>query len=306
MRTTMVPTLRLTAFQVAIVAMFSSTAAGTEPQKATDVDHGRALYARHCASCHGPSATGGGPDSDLFPAPPRNLHEGFLGKYDDETLSLRIREGRQLPLFLDRAALQRHSTDVDSLLTHLHRLPAIDWNRVDAGWSSYVARCEVCHGPTGDGPPAIDTPGNPANLALRATWKAQTEDDRRAAIRHARQGMPSLAPPVGADEGEAIAKFVDLFSPGFSLFSRHCANCHADDGRGVSTLGEVAGEVVPLPAVKFDADYFTSVSADELRSRVWHMLETNKPSMPHFRAVLDDTEVRAIVAFLRSTEPTAP
>lgn len=306
MRTKMAPAFRHTAVQLAIVAIVAGTSAATEPHASTPVDHGRVLYARHCASCHGPSATGGGPDADLFPTPPRNLQEGFLGRYDDETLSLRIREGRRLPMFLDRVALQRHVADVDSLLTHLRRLPSIDWNRVDAGWSSYVARCEVCHGPTGDGPAAIDTPGRPANLALRSTWKAQTEKDRRAAIRHEREGMPRLEPAVGADEGAAIAAFVDLFSPGFSLFSRHCANCHADDGRGIATLGEVAGEVFPLPAVTFDDDYFKSVDADELRGRVWHMLETNKPSMPHFRALLDDTEVRAILAFLRSTAPAAP
>lgn len=265
---------------------------------------GRGLFARHCASCHGPTGTGGGPDADLFPSAPRNLHDGFLAKYDDATLLRRIRDGRGLPLFLDIGALQRHSAAVEDLVAHIRKLAELDWTAVEPGWAAYVARCEVCHGPTGDGPASIETAAAPTDLTRRDAWKARTSRQRRAAMRHARAGMAPLEPPVEPQEAASIAAFVDLFSPGFSLFSRHCANCHADDGRGVATLGEVQGEVFPLPAVVFDSDYLRKTDAAELRGKVWHMLESKRPSMPHFRVVLGDDDVRAILSYLRASEPT--
>jgi len=290
---------------LALVSLLAVSAQTSHAAQADNPD-GRIVYLRQCASCHGATGHGGGIDADLFPSPPRNLHEGFLDKYDDETLARRIRDGRNLPLFLDVDALRRHVSDVDQIIEHIRRLPNLDWARIEPGWSAYVDRCEVCHGPTGDGPPV---PGNatvPADLGRKDAWKAQSDADRLTAIRHERAGMPQLDPPIGADEGRAIKEFVDLFSPGFSLFSRHCSNCHADDGRGVATLGEVAGELFPLPSVAFDAEYVRRMDPDDLRGKVWHMLETKKPSMPHFSVVLTEAEVSAVVRYLRAASTPAP
>lgn len=284
----------------AALALFLGLVASTPPAAAATVDDGRSLYLQNCASCHGDDARGGGPDSDLFPAPPRDLLAGFLSKYDDETLLRRIREGRSLPLYLDDDAMRAHSRQVDALVGYLKRLPGIDWNVVEPGWAAYVDHCEVCHGPTGDGPGEIETDKPPADLSsldIRERIRGAALVD---AVRHRRDGMPVLDPPVSEAEGRLIAAFVDLFSPGFSVYSRFCANCHADDGRGAGTLGEVPGDILPLPAFAFDNAWFADHSDDELRSRIWHMLETNKPSMPHFRVILTGDETRAILRYLRT------
>jgi len=274
--------------------------------RAADLDQGRILFVRHCASCHGTSGRGDGPDADIFPAPPRDLNTGVLATYDDATLARRIRSGRALPLVLDPAALRRHADDVDAILRHLRKLGRIDWPSVEPGWAAYVDRCEVCHGPTGDGPSEVDRDTRLPSLADAAFQDKHARSRMVDAVRHGRAGMPALDPPIDVAQAERIAAFVRLFSPGFTLYSRFCANCHADDGRGVGTLGEVPGDILPLPQVVFDDAYFTAHSAEHVRAKAWHMLETKRASMPHFRVVLGDADVARILGYLRSLARTPP
>lgn len=289
-----------------LLAIVTAAAAWAAPAAATTATAGRTLFLQHCASCHGIDGSGGGPDADLFPAPPRDLRSGFLAKYDDATLLRRIRDGRALPLVLDPEALARHSRQVDAIVAHLKRLPDIDWQKVEPGWAAWVDRCEACHGPTGEGPGELQTATPPPDLT-RAGLRARLRGPALLeALRHGRGGMPPLDPPVSAAEAEVVAPFVDLLSPGFSAYSRFCANCHADDGRGAATLGEVPGDILPMPAFAFDRAWFAQRSDAEVRARAWHMLETRKPSMPHFRVVLPEEDAQAILAWLRTLAPAPP
>ncbi|MBI4518152.1 MAG: c-type cytochrome [Deltaproteobacteria bacterium] len=268
-------------------------AAASAPGAETD---GARLYRLYCASCHGPQGKGDGPDAVIFAAAPRNLHEGFLGKYATDELVERIREGRALNLAFDPTALRARASAVEEVVAHLRRLPAIDWPRVEPGWQLYVERCEICHGQTGR-PGATLPPGvhPPRDLSDPAYQRSLSDRQLAVVVRHGRKGMPALAPQVTEAEAKLLAAFVRVLSPGFAEYSRSCANCHGDDGRGVKNLGEV----IKLPEVVFDRQYFKQRDPEQLRSRAWHMLAQQKPAMPHYRWTLSEAQARAIVEFLK-------
>ena len=260
---------------------------------------GRVLYQQYCLSCHGPSGRGDGPDATIFVVPPRDLHEGFLSRYATDDLVRRLRDGRALELGLDLAALRAHAQGVEDLVAHLKRLPGIDWDLVAPGWERYVDRCELCHGPTGR--PGTILPCGvrcPRDLSDPKFQRSMSDKDLITAVRHGRKHMPALTPRVTVDEAKELAKFVRLLSPGFELYSRYCANCHGDDGRGVRAMSER----VRLPKVVFDHAYFKAHDSDQLRTSVWHMLADEKPMMPHFRPLLSEAEARAIIEYVKSRD----
>lgn len=260
---------------------------------------GRVLYGRYCASCHGATGQGDGPDAAIFSKRPRNLHEGFLERYGTEDLVRRVRDGRQLELALDPQELRTQAKQVEEVVGYLKRLPAIDWHLVEPGWETYIRRCELCHGPTGQ--PGATLPAGvhrPRDLSDPAVQRSISDKDLIVVVRHGRKGMPALTPRVPQSDGPALAAFVRLFSPGFTLYSRYCANCHGDQGRGVQNLGEA----IRLPTVVFDRSYVAKHDPEELRKEIWHMLSEHKPAMPHYRWTISEAQARAIVEYLKSSE----
>lgn len=73
------------------VALVTTVAALPAPAPAQDfppdVTRGKAVYARHCLSCHGTGGWGDGPDAAALRVPPANFHrfKSFL-KSDEELL----------------------------------------------------------------------------------------------------------------------------------------------------------------------------------------------------------------------------
>ena len=80
---------------------------------------------------------------------------------------------------------------------------------------------------------------------------------------------------------------------GLQLFRLSCASCHGEDGRPDPGL-----DPARVPPPRFDAVYVER-AGEALRARVWHILSEQKPSMPHFRGRLGESEARAIVTYLR-------
>jgi mono/diheme cytochrome c family protein len=118
------------------------------------------------------------------------------------------------------------------------------------------------------------------------------------AVRHGRPGMPPI-PTLRSDaDASTLVAFVRVLSPGFELYSRHCASCHGDDGHPQRDF------VAPRqrPAVVFDRAWLTRRDPTQLRAAVSHMLEERHPSMPHFRSTLTEPGARAIVQYLRRTQ----
>lgn len=290
-----------------VILLFCAALPAVASDSATSRNIGAAvLYARYCSACHGPTGSGDGHDAAFFEPRPRDLRAGILTKYPTAELARRVRTGALLTLAVDVEELRRQASDVEEVVAHMRRLPATRWRLVEDGWDLYVDRCQACHGATGEpGPPP---PGvkQPRALSDAAFQKSMNDDELIEAVRHGRHGMPALTPRVSIDQGRQLAAFVRLLSPGFTLYTRYCANCHADDGRGAQTLGEVLGEEIALPALIFDRKFFASRSPEQLRLSVWHMLSTHQPQMPHFRYLLTQAQLESVIEYLKAATPQAP
>ena len=270
-----------------------------------DEPNGAQLFAAYCAPCHGADARGDGRDADLFNPRPANLRSGLLEQYADDELVERIRQGRPLGLARDPKALAARAADTELLVAHLHRIPKLDWRRLERGQELYVDRCEVCHGPFGHSatvlPLGVTRP--PRDLSDPAYQRATTDAELLDRIHHGHRSMPAI-PDFGVRENrDAIVAFVRVLSPGYELYSRFCSGCHGDDGRGPG----VDWATVKRPHTIFDAAYLAKKDPEALRRDVWHMVADESAQMPHMNRVLRPREVRAILAYLRSLrdEPAA-
>ena len=260
---------------------------------------GERLYLMYCASCHGISGKGDGPDAAIFSESPRNLRTGFLNKYGTGTLVQRVRDGRALPLELDIPALRARAKEVEALVAYLQRMPSVDWPRAIDGRDVYAHRCAVCHGTHGQ--PGKTLPAGvrkPRDLSDPAVQRSLDEKELITLVRHGREGMPALTPRVPEADAAPLAAFVRLLSPGFTLYDRYCVNCHGVDGRPVGSIGEV----MRLPKVVFDRGFFLRRDAEQLRAEAWHMAAEQKPRMPHYRWTLDEDQATSIVEFLKRGE----
>jgi mono/diheme cytochrome c family protein len=269
---------------------------GAGPGVAQERD-GRFLYAAHCGACHGPEARGDGVDAGLFSPRPADLRSGVLDQYGDDALVERIRHGRPLGLARDPARLRGRAGDTEMLVAHLQRLPALRWRRIERGQELYVDKCEVCHGPFGHPstilPLGVTRP--PRDLSDPDYQRRTSDATLLERARHGRRAMPAIAGLDVAENREALVAYLRLLSPGYEHYSRFCAGCHGDDGRGPGM--DWASE--PRPIVVFDERYFARKDPEVLRRDVWHMLDAAAPQMPHMSRVLRSSEVRAILAFLR-------
>lgn len=272
----------------------------SNPTGATRTD-GATLYAKHCSRCHGPSGQGDGPDAGLFVTPPRNLRSGFLGHYSTAELTSRVRDGMRLSLALDPAAVRAHATDTEAIARYVERLPAINWRIAERGEEVFVDRCEICHGPfgrpSGPRPPGV---GQPRDLSA-SDFQARAHDEGIArTIREGHGSMPGLVPRVPVADVPALVAFVRLLSPGFEGYTRYCAACHGDDGRGSGV--RYGDDGAPVPTVVLDRAYLKHHDFEHVRAAVWHMLDEHRPEMPHLRATLSEADAHAIVEYLKSVE----
>ncbi|HLK11147.1 MAG TPA: c-type cytochrome [Candidatus Binatia bacterium] len=253
---------------------------------------GARLYQAHCASCHGSTGTGDGPDAVLFVRRPPDLHPIVAGE-DPSTLARRILAGAASPLAVDRAALRAAASRTEALVSHLERLGRANWPLVQRGEALYADRCAACHGPFGQPAPAT-TGRRPADLSAVAYQAARSDDELLVLVRHGRPGMPPLPRETSTADAQALVAYLRLLSPGYATYQRYCASCHGADGhaRGGSWSGR--------PTVVFDRRYFAAHDTAYVRARVWHMTGEEKPAMPHFGGVLTEAQARLIVAYLAS------
>ena len=276
---------------VAITLDARATSVSTPPPD------GAGLYLTHCASCHGRSGRGDGPDASFFISPPRNLRDGYLDQHDTKEIVRRIRDGRSPALPFDAVALRARVGEIDALVAHLKSIPDIDWDRAVRGQVLYLERCQPCHGFFGR--PDAGTPAGrkpPRDLASGHDRRTLDDGDLLRTMRSGHAHVPEVPALQSDADGRALLAFVRLLSPGFEIYTRYCGMCHGDDGRPQGTPVDPRDR----PTVVFDRAYFERHDAGELRLAVWHMLNEHEPEMPHFRADVSETGVRAIVDYLRT------
>ena len=284
---------------VATVVLVDSSRSVADPTPSADTPNGRQLYREYCSSCHGMAGKGDGPDASIFEARPRNLREGFLKKYKTDELVQRVREGKPLELALDLPALRARAGDVEALAAYLRRLPGINWDLAGRGEDVFAERCVLCHGATGrPGPTLPAGVARPRDLSDPNYQKSVKDEDLVVAVRHGRDGMPGLTPRVSEEDARALVAYVRLLSPGYEQYSKYCAACHGDDGRGNGNLAEA----INRPTIAFTGEYFVHTDPEALRANVWHMVRDQKPMMPHFRVLLTEAQARAIVEYLQRTD----
>jgi mono/diheme cytochrome c family protein len=252
----------------------------------------------HCATCHGRTGRGDGPDALLFTPKPTDLHEGFLERHDTERLVRRILDGASLLLPFDPAALRVRADDTEALVAHLHAIPREDWRLIGRGQRIYMVHCQACHGIFGRAEAARPSASErvPPPLLSAAARRSLGDADLLAAVRHRRRGMTPIPALREEDDPQALAAFVRVLTPGFKLYSLYCADCHGYDGHPTHLV-----EPARRPRVIFDAQYLARRDPDGLRVAVLHMLEESKPTMPHFRGELSESGARAIIEYLRGT-----
>lgn len=291
--------LRLLTLVLVAVVFVDTSRSVAGPTASAGAPDGRRLYREYCSSCHGIAGKGDGPDASIFAARPRNLREGVLKQYKADELVQRVREGQPLELALDLPALRARAADVEVLAAYLKRLPGIDWELASRGEDVFAERCVLCHGATGRPGPTVPTGvARPRDLSDPSFQKSVSDAELIMIVRHGRAGMPGLTPRVSEEDAAALAAYVRLLSPGYELYSKYCAACHGDDGRGNGNLAEAMNR----PPVAFNRDYFVHTDAERLRANVWHMLRDQKPMMPHFHVLLTEAQARAIVEYLQHTD----
>lgn len=177
---------------------------------------GRAVYATHCALCHG--ATGEGHLADNAPA---LSNPDFLDGASDAYLRAAIVEGRPgtpMSSWGSERGGPLNDADVDALIALMRSWATeapIDLTHVtisgrrEIGESLYGMHCASCHGPQGEGVTAPQL-RNPVFL------RTATDGYVRYAIEHGRRGTAMLAFGDRLDSAaiDDLTTFVRSFVPG--------------------------------------------------------------------------------------------
>jgi len=288
----------------AACVLLATVAAAPPHPDAVQVDRGRVLYLATCSRCHGQTGIGNGPDAVFLADKPSDLRRSeVLDAYADEVLVERIRGSRKLYLEFRPQAIVRQAEDTEALYRFLRSLPAVRWPAVERGGFLYVERCASCHGLYGRSEPpypaGVTRP--PRDLSDPSFQSATDARTLAELVRHGKLGMPGLVPQLTEREASDVAAYVRVLSPGFSLYDRLCSVCHGQRGEGARGALEDAH----VPRFAFDVEYFRTHDGDEVRSKIWHMLESAQPGMPHFLE-LSTEQVKNILAYLRSLPPLPP
>lgn len=142
---------------------------------------GARLYRGNCAPCHGRDGRGDGPDADLFPERPRNLHD---------------------PALLAAMLPQRQERD---LLAFVRQL--------SPGSIRYSRYCAPCHGDDGHPPATLAGGFRRPTVVFDATYFSHVDaQDLQTALWHMldekKPRMPHFAPLLDEAQTEAIVDYL--------------------------------------------------------------------------------------------------
>jgi mono/diheme cytochrome c family protein len=176
---------------------------------------GRVLYARHCATCHGPAGEGDvGGGMGLLPRPVSLADHAYTTERIAEALWNGV-AGTAMPAWRD------HPLEDLAAIAHVVRgmtaarpEPTLPADLIEAGPRVYADHCVQCHGErgAGDGTAAKELPIAPTNFQRQRP----SLDYALRALREGIAGTPMAPWPSRLSEGEmlAVANYVRSFSAG--------------------------------------------------------------------------------------------
>jgi len=180
-----------------IFAAFAATPLTELENDPAALSAGRNLFLNNCAPCHGTDARG----ARGFP----NLTDAeWLWGGSPEHIRTTITNGRTGVMPPLGTVL---GDDVDAVVDYVQYLAGrdVDPDRVQAGQARYQALCFACHGPTGEGNPALGAPDLTNEIWLYGGGPTAI----RESIVNGRTGqMPAQEPILGADRVHVLAAYV--------------------------------------------------------------------------------------------------
>ena len=307
-------------------------------QLGSELDDAMTLYAENCSVCHGIAGEGIGSmppldnlglresDSDtLFKIIGRGLYGtsmpawskedgGPLSDYQIDELVVDLQNGNweethDRVVNLGLASVIPFVTEPDpEILDGLAGIP--EGELLAQGVTLYAQECVACHGADGLGTslaPALNDP----------QVRAKSEDELRRIILY---GVPSTLMAgwenaLNADEIDASVALItqwdqiptgaipapDIPVPvteeslvlGADLYAANCSRCHGADGQGTPR------------ASSLNVKGYLEETSDQAIQQII-TLGVPDTAMPSWGDRMTDIEIRAIVGFIRSWEPTAP
>jgi high-affinity iron transporter len=167
------------------------------PTKATNLAEGGSLYAKNCASCHGPRGKGDGPAArTMNPKPPAlgdavEMHDRSPGGMY-RVLSVGV-AGTPMVGFASSLSADERWNIISYVMTLRTPSP-----RVAEGEGLFVQRCAQCHGAlgAGDGSQARTLSRIPQEIGSLA-WQSTRTDQQLVKV--VRDGVPGTAMPPSRD-----------------------------------------------------------------------------------------------------------
>ena len=305
---------------------------------ALQLDDAMTIYAENCSVCHGLSGEGIGatpplnnpalltmPYEDLYKTIARGRYQtampawaiedgGPLSDYQiDELVTLilhgdwRVTSDRVVNLGL--APLVPFITEPDpALLAEIGSLP--DGATLQAAVTLFSANCVSCHGADGLGTgiaPALNAPAVREKTAeeitriitygntgtLMAGWGNILASEEIAALASLVQRWDEI--PLGTIPAPNVPISVteESLAQGSQLFAANCSRCHGPEGQGTPRA--------PSLNVK---SFLTNTNDQAIQQII--TLGVPGTAMHTWGDRMTDTEIQAIVGFIRQWEPTAP
>lgn len=302
------------------------------------LDDAMTTYAENCSVCHGLSGEGIGatpplnnpallamPYEDLYKTIERGRYQtampawaiedgGPLSDYQIDELVTLILHGdwgatSDRVINLGLAPLIPFTTEPDpALLAEIGNLP--DGTTLQAAVTLFSANCVSCHGADGLGTgiaPALNAPAVREKTAeeitrtitygntgtLMAGWGNILAPEEITALASLVQRWDEV--PLGTIPAPNVPIPVteESLALGSQLFAANCSRCHGPEGQGTPRA--------PSLNVK---SFLTNTSDQAIQQIV--TLGVPGTAMPTWGDRMTDTEIQAIVGFIRQWEPTAP
>ena len=303
----------------------ATTPGAASAASAAWLERGRRVYNARCYFCHGYAGDARTVASTFLDPPPRDFSALAPADLGRDSMLAALRDGRRGTAMQGFAGLL-DETDMGAVVDFVreefmrrkaraarYHSPVNGWSAAagtspaapfvsgalsaDTPWESlsaeqrsgrrlFDAACVICHA-RGDA------------VAAGSAWQAEALSNDHAFDPEADASHDDdySEPPFGLhDRAPILTVASDAVRRGEALYQANCALCHAADGSGRNWIGAF---LVPPPPD------FTRAAAVKRAADLGVIVRRGVPgtSMPAWESVLDDAEVRAVVAYLAAAFP---